>query len=165
MPVGRSAPHVRHAGPGFRRQRGAQSDTEWAMDGLVNDRNAVVQLVSCLAAVPMGIWEQTVGAVLNTSRNRTEKLVLSLDAVPEQRHFEGDLADEVARRLRVTGRQSGPKDGGTAAVCCRNSRRCERDGLGTTTVIHRQQDCPANPSGERTPDRKTREQSLAGAMR
>ena len=78
-----------------------QSDTEWAMDGLVNDRNAVVQLVSCLAAVPMGIWEQTVGAVLNTSRNRTEKLVQTLDAVPEQKRFEGDLADEVARRLRA----------------------------------------------------------------
>jgi hypothetical protein len=80
---------------------GVQNDTEWAMDGLVNDRNAVVQLVSCLAAVPMGIWEQTVGAVLNTSRNKTEKLAQALDTVPEQKHFEGDLADEVARRLRA----------------------------------------------------------------
>jgi hypothetical protein len=80
---------------------GVQSDTEWAMDGLVNDRNAVVQFVSCLAAVPMGIWEQTVGAVLNTSRNKTEKLVQALDAVPEQKRLEGNLADEVARRLRA----------------------------------------------------------------
>jgi hypothetical protein len=80
---------------------GAQSDTEWAMDGLENDRNSVVQLVSCLAAVPLGIWEQTVGVVLQGSRNRNEKLLQALDAVPEQRHFEGDLADEVARRLRA----------------------------------------------------------------
>ena len=48
----------------------------------------------------MGIWEQTVGAVLNTSRNKTEKLAQALDAVPEHKRFEGDLADEVARRLR-----------------------------------------------------------------
>jgi hypothetical protein len=80
---------------------GVQSDTEWAMDGLVNDRNAVVQFVSCLAAVPMGIWEQTVGAVLNTSRNKTEKLIQALDAVPEQKRLEGNLADEVSRRLRA----------------------------------------------------------------
>jgi hypothetical protein len=77
-----------------------QSDTEWALDGLENDRNSVVQLVSCLAAVPMGIWEQTAGAVLKTSRNRTEKLVQALDTVPDRRHFQSDLADEVARRLR-----------------------------------------------------------------
>ena len=80
---------------------GLQNNTEWAMDGLVDDRNAVVQFVSCLAAVPMGIWEQTVGVVLQGSRSRTAKLVQALDAVPEQRRFEGDLADEVARRLRA----------------------------------------------------------------
>jgi hypothetical protein len=80
---------------------GIQNDTEWAMDGLENDRNSVVQFVSCLAAVPLGIWEQTVGAVLQGSRNRNEKLVQALDAVPEQRRFEGDLADEVARKLRA----------------------------------------------------------------
>ena len=87
-------------GLGSGNRAAVQSDTEWAMDGLVDDRNAVVQLVSCLAAVPMGIWEQTVGAVLNTSRNKTEKLVQALDAVPEQKRFEGHLADEIARRLR-----------------------------------------------------------------
>jgi len=88
-------------GPGSGDSAGGQTDTEWATDGLENDRNSVVQLVSCLAAVPIGIWEQTVGAVLQGSRNRTAKLVQALDAVPEQRRFEGDLADEVARRLRA----------------------------------------------------------------
>ncbi len=80
---------------------GIMSDTEWAMDGLENARNSVVQLVSCLATVPLGIWEQTVVVVLQGSRNRNEKLVQALDAVPEQRRFEGDLADEVARRVRA----------------------------------------------------------------
>jgi hypothetical protein len=88
-------------GPGSGDSEGLQNDTEWAMDGLVDDRNAVVQFVSCLAAVPMGLWEQTVGVVLQSSRNRTEKVIQALDAVPEQRRFEGDLADEVARRLRA----------------------------------------------------------------
>jgi hypothetical protein len=88
-------------GPGSGDSEGLQNNTEWAMDGLVDDRNAVVQFVSCLAAVPMGLWEQTVGVVLQGSRNRTSKLVQALDAVPEQRRFEGDLADEVARRLRA----------------------------------------------------------------
>jgi hypothetical protein len=88
-------------GPGSGDSADVQSDTEWAMDGLENDRNSVVQLVSCLAAVPMGLWEQTVGAVVQGSRSRTAKLIQALDAVPEQRHFEGDLADEVARRLRA----------------------------------------------------------------
>jgi hypothetical protein len=88
-------------GPSLGGSEGLQTDTEWAMDGLVDDRNALVQFVSCLAAVPMGLWEQTVGVVLQGSRSRTAKLVQTLDAVPEQRRFEGDLADEVARRLRA----------------------------------------------------------------
>jgi len=88
-------------GLGSGENSGVQSDTGWAMDGLGNDRNSVVQLKSCLAAVSMGIWEQTVGAVLQGSRNRTEKVIKALDAVPEQRHFEDALADEVARQLRT----------------------------------------------------------------
>jgi hypothetical protein len=41
------------------------------------------------------------GVVLQGSRNRNEKLVQALSAVPEQRRFEDDLADEVARKLRA----------------------------------------------------------------
>ena len=152
-------------GAGSGDSAGVQSDTEWAMDGLVDDRNSVVQLVSCLAAVPMGLWEQTVGVVLQGSRNRTEKLVQALDAVPEQRHFEGDLADEVARQLRAQAINQVRRTEEPAAVRNCNSRRSRRDRLGTTPSIRQQQDRPATPSRERAPDRKTREQSLAGAMR
>jgi hypothetical protein len=67
---------------------------------LENDRNAVVQFMVCLAAVPLGLWEQTLGAVRQHSLDETEKLTHALDAIPGQRHFATELADEVARRLR-----------------------------------------------------------------
>lgn len=81
-------------------QSGVQSDTEWALDGLENDRNSVVQLVACLAAVPIDLWEQTLGAVRQRSLDKTERLGQALDAIPAQRHFAGELADEVTRCLR-----------------------------------------------------------------
>jgi hypothetical protein len=85
-------------GPGDKTE--VQSDMEYALDGLENDRNAVVQLVACLAAVPLGLWEQTLGAVRQHSLDKSEKLTQALDAIPGQRHFATELADEVARRLR-----------------------------------------------------------------
>jgi hypothetical protein len=91
---------VQTPGSGVEDNAASQSNAEWALDGLENDRNAVVQFVSCLAAVPLGIWEQTVGAVRLHSRDKTEKLVQGLDAISDQKHFAGELADEVARRLR-----------------------------------------------------------------
>jgi hypothetical protein len=78
----------------------AQTDTERKMDGLENDRNSVVQWVSCVAAVPLGLWEQTVGAVQKHSQEKAEKLVKVLNGVPEQRHLEQHVADAVARQLR-----------------------------------------------------------------
>jgi hypothetical protein len=76
------------------------SDTEWAMDGLANNRNSVVQGLSCLAAVPMGIWEQTFGVINKRSRDKSEKLETVLSAATAQAHFERDLADEVASCLQ-----------------------------------------------------------------
>jgi hypothetical protein len=87
-------------GPETGDNTGAVSDTEWAMDGLVDDRNAVVQGISCVAAVPMGLWEQTVGLVGKRSRERTEQFASTLRAVTTRDHFEGDLADAVARSLQ-----------------------------------------------------------------
>lgn len=78
----------------------AQTEIEWKMDGLENDRNAMVQWISCVTAVPFGLWEQTVGAVQKHSQEKTEKLMKALHDVPEQRHFEGHVADAVARHLR-----------------------------------------------------------------
>jgi hypothetical protein len=83
---------------------GTKSDTEQAMDGLVNDRNSVVQVLSCLAAVPLGIWEQTAGALRKGPREQTDKLATVLNEVANRKHFEQDLADELARCLRSEGR-------------------------------------------------------------
>jgi hypothetical protein len=79
---------------------GPMSDTKWSMDGLEQDRNFVVQGMSCLAAVPMGLWEQTVGVVRNHSRDKTDQLARALSSVTAQGQFEGNLADEVARCLQ-----------------------------------------------------------------
>jgi hypothetical protein len=77
-----------------------QTETQWALHRLDEDRNSVVQVVSCLAALPIGLWEQTVGAARKVWLDRTEKVAQTLDALPEQRRFADELADEVARRLR-----------------------------------------------------------------
>jgi hypothetical protein len=82
-----------------RSNSGDMYDTEWAMDGLENDRNAVVQGIASLAAVPLGLWEQTVGLVRKHSRERLERFSKSLNAVTTQQRFEGALADEVANCL------------------------------------------------------------------
>ena len=78
----------------------ANTDTEWAIDGLANDRNSVVQGLSCLAAVPFGLWEQTIGAFFTHSREKKEQLASKLNLVTAQSHFERDVADEVARHLQ-----------------------------------------------------------------
>ena len=56
------------------------------MDGLENDRNAVVQGVSAVAAVPMGLWEQTFGAF---HQHQIEKIPFVLPrALPHDRFEE-----------------------------------------------------------------------------
>jgi hypothetical protein len=92
--------HIQPSRSGSEDSVATQNDAEWALDGLQNDRNAVVQFISCLAAVPIGLWEQTVGVARLHSQDKTAKLAQALDDLPEQRHFAGKLADEVARRLR-----------------------------------------------------------------
>jgi hypothetical protein len=97
-------------GPGDKTE--VQTDMEYALDGLENDRNAVVQLAACVAAVPLGLWKQTLGAVRQHSLDKTEKLIQALDVIPDQRHFASELADEVARRLssQVVNRVRRPED-------------------------------------------------------
>jgi hypothetical protein len=87
-------------GPETGSDSGLMSDTKWTMDGLEEDRNAVVQGVSCLAAVPMGLWEQTGGLIRKRSQERMDKFANTLRTATTQAHFEGDLADEVARCLQ-----------------------------------------------------------------
>jgi hypothetical protein len=91
---------VQTPGAGLQDSAAGQPDAEWALDGMENDRNAVVQFVACLASVPIGLWEQTVGAVRQRSLGKTEKLTKGLDRIPDEMHFPKELAGDVARRLR-----------------------------------------------------------------
>lgn len=79
---------------------GQMSDTKWALDGLEEDRNAVVQGLSCLAAVPLGLWEQTVGLFGTRAQEKIEGYSKAINAATTQQHFEGNLADEVTRCLQ-----------------------------------------------------------------
>ena len=109
-----------------------RSGTEWAMDELPHDRNAVVQAVSCVAAVPLGIWEQTVGAVRGRSRERAEKLAETLNEVAGRRHLEQEVADEVARRLQGTAEATVKRTEGPSAVTLPSSEA--QNGTGTMTA-------------------------------
>jgi hypothetical protein len=100
--TGRTDDRIRSPAPApdFGNGSANMSDTKWSMDGLEYDRNAVVQGVSCVVAVPMGLWEQTFGLFRKHSQEKTEKLANELRTATTQAHFEGDLADEVTHYLQ-----------------------------------------------------------------
>jgi hypothetical protein len=77
----------------------AQSDLEYQFDGLENDRNAVVQLLACLAAVPVGIWEQATILVRGESSAEVEAADARLRAAARQAQPQATLTREVARAL------------------------------------------------------------------
>jgi hypothetical protein len=77
----------------------SQTDTEWAMDGLENHRNFVVQAGACLAAVPMGIWEQTAGAISRKSHEKLYEADGMVQRIVWKTPLQQNLADEIARTL------------------------------------------------------------------
>ena len=77
----------------------SQTDTEWAMDGLVNHPNFVVQAGACLAAVPMGIWEQTIGAIGRKSEENLSAAAGQVQQVVWKTPLQENLADDIARTL------------------------------------------------------------------
>lgn len=77
----------------------SQTDTEWAMDGLENHRNFVVQAGACLAAVPMGIWEQTFGAIRRKSEDRLGQASEVVQQVVWKTPLQQNLANNIARTL------------------------------------------------------------------
>jgi hypothetical protein len=77
----------------------AQSDLEYQFDGLENDRNAVVQLLACLAAVPVGLWEQATILVRGVSSAEAETAEARLRAAARQAQPQATLTREVARAL------------------------------------------------------------------
>jgi len=83
----------------------ARSDTEWALDGLENDRNFVIQAGAALAAVPLGLWEQSSALWRGVSRRRLAAAKACLAAVTNYARPQKALALEVARSLTPQGRQ------------------------------------------------------------
>ncbi|HEY5911154.1 MAG TPA: hypothetical protein VJA21_11180 [Verrucomicrobiae bacterium] len=77
----------------------AQSDTEWALDGLENDRNFVVQAGAKLAAIPLGIWEQSAAIWRGLSHRRLAAAKDRLGAVTNYARPQEAIALEVARNL------------------------------------------------------------------
>lgn len=77
----------------------AQSDTEWALDGLEDDRNFVVQAGAKLAAIPLGIWEQSAAIWRGLSHRRLAAAKDRLGAVTNYARPQEAIALEVARNL------------------------------------------------------------------
>jgi hypothetical protein len=77
----------------------SQTDAEWSMDGLVNHPNFVVQAGACLAAVPMGIWEQTVGAIGRKSQENLSAAAGEVQQVVWKTPLQQNLAGDIARTL------------------------------------------------------------------
>jgi hypothetical protein len=85
---------------------GLESDTEYALDGLENNRNFVVQAAACIGAIPMGLWEHTVVAF----RSRNDETLRSANATiqassrrqPPQRLVAAEVASRLANETSET---------------------------------------------------------------
>jgi hypothetical protein len=75
------------------------TETEWLLGGLENDQNAVVQAMACLAAVPLGLWEQTAGLLRRHSTEELESAQRNLKAVARRLQPHQVLAGDIARAL------------------------------------------------------------------
>jgi len=83
-----------------------ESDTEYALDGLENHPNFVLQVAACAAALPMGLWEHTVGA-LHKATDRTLEAADSIGRMipskpPPQQILAGEIADCLAPHTSET---------------------------------------------------------------
>jgi hypothetical protein len=83
-----------------------QTDTEWALDGLENHGNFVVQLAACLAAVPMGIWEHTVGSITEASPPELQKAKTQIEQLAREKPIPQALAHELANALAAATSQA-----------------------------------------------------------
>lgn len=77
----------------------AVADNGWVLDGLQDDRNSVVQVVACAAAIPRGIWKQAVGLVRGIPQRRLEAQEASIGSAALRAKPTTVLAREVALRL------------------------------------------------------------------
>ncbi|MGH7973645.1 MAG: hypothetical protein ACREIC_33425, partial [Limisphaerales bacterium] len=79
---------------------GTESDTKYALDGLENHPNFVVQVAACFGAVPMGLWEHTVGAFRAGSEEAQQAADVILWSNSRTLPPEKILAEKLATNLR-----------------------------------------------------------------
>jgi len=77
----------------------ALSDVAWALDGLHESRNSVVQVSACAVAVPMSLWKQTVAAVRGLSPKKYALAEKQLSAATREMPIHQELARQVAQQL------------------------------------------------------------------
>jgi len=77
------------------------TDTEWALDGLENHCNFVVQLGACISSIPIGLWEHTVGAIRQGPRADLQRAQSLLEQITWHRPVQQMVADEIAQTLAV----------------------------------------------------------------
>ena len=77
----------------------AVADTEWALDGLQDCPNSVVQVGACAVAIPIGLWKQTAACVQGLRRSKLESANAALTAAAAQTRPMDAIAAEVARNL------------------------------------------------------------------
>jgi len=75
------------------------TETEWVLGGLENDRNSVVQAAACLAAVPLGLWEQTIGLLRPRPTEELDLAERDLKLVARRMQPHQVLADAIAQAL------------------------------------------------------------------
>jgi len=97
---------------------GAAADADRDLDGLEDDPNLMVQSVAGLAAVPVGLWEKTVGALGEGARKRFETVGGRFQEVAWNLKPERVLAGELVRILgqlasRPAGEVGAPQDAPT----------------------------------------------------
>jgi hypothetical protein len=78
----------------------AQTDTEYAIDGLVNHPNFVVQIAGCVGAIPLGLWEHTVGALHGGSDEAVQAAEAVVRANSRLQPIAPALALAIAKDLR-----------------------------------------------------------------
>jgi hypothetical protein len=77
----------------------AQEKTEWALDGLPDCRNSVVQIGACVAAIPVGLWNQAAASVQGLTRRSLASSEATLNAAVEATRPSEAIALEVTRSL------------------------------------------------------------------
>jgi hypothetical protein len=77
----------------------AVENVERSLDGLQDSRNIVVQISACAVALPMSLWQQTVGAIRGVPAKKLQSAKVQLDAASHQTLPHNEIARQVAFHL------------------------------------------------------------------